>query len=288
MESPMSLRCQLRQRRSALVAAATLALIAAAPSSPADTSSVAPRSCPNTCITVPIEPSNSPVALGLRTDRLSARQREHWRSIVGLALARDDSGRPLHPTLSRMWGDLAASDHEVYVELPSPSLSLCTAAGLFRIESVRPDGHIVAVVRLNLDTIDRARVADATDGGFRPFHDLEREGRYVEVLGHELSHAVWTLALPERARRALALRSELVDLSRSLRKAKGQEHAEIQRRLTELGGQLEALEPPARAVEARVWRELVAGRAARGVPNGSASRPEAGMGSARLSTGKVD
>ncbi len=29
----------------------------------------------------------------------------------------------------------------------------------------------------------------------------------MEVLGHELSHAVWTLADPERARHALALRS---------------------------------------------------------------------------------
>jgi hypothetical protein len=284
----MSLDNRFRQPRFALVAAGTLAMVAAAPSSPADTNSLARGSYANTPAAAPIETSSPTVALGLRTDRLSAHQRERWRSIVGLALASDDSGRPLHPTLSRMWGDLAASGHEVYVELPPPSLSVCNAAGLFRIESVRPDGHIVAVVRLDLETIDRAKVADATDFGFHAFDGLQREGRYVEVLGHELGHAVWTLADPKRARHALALRSGLVELSRSLRKAKHEEREQILRRLTELGEQIEALEPPVRAVEARVWQELVAGQAGRGVSNGSSSRPVPGTGSSRLVTGRVD
>jgi hypothetical protein len=262
----MSLRCQLRRPRSALVVAATLELVAAAPT----------------------EPSSPPVALGLRIDRLSAHQRERWRSIVGLVLAKDESGRPLHPTLWRMGDDLASSGHEVYVELPAPSLATCNTAGLFRIESVRPDGHIVAVVRLNLRTIDRAGVADATHPGFQPFHGLEREGRYLEVLGHELGHAVWTLADPERARHVLTLRSEPLKLSRSLGKAKREERAEILRRLRELGEQIEALEPLAREAEARVWQELVASQAARGVPNGSPSRPEPGTGSSRLSTLSFD
>jgi hypothetical protein len=241
----MSLRSQLRQPWCALVAAATLALVTAAPSSPADTTH------------------------GLRTDRLSRHQRERWRSIVGLALAMDDSGRPLHPTLWRMWADVAASGHEVYVELPAPSLTECNTAGVFRIESVRPDGHIVAVVRLDLETIDRTKVAAATASGFRAFDGLEREGRYAEVLGHELGHAVWTLADPDRARHFLALRSGQMGLSRSLRKAKCLERAEILRRLTELGEQAEALEAPAREAEARVWQELVAGTAA--------SRPSTGQ-----------
>jgi hypothetical protein len=245
---------------------------------------------PDARAAVPIEASSPPVALGLRTDRLSRHQRERWRSIVELALAVDDSGRPLHPTLSRMWGDLAASGHEVYVELPAPSLAERNTAGLFRIESVRPDGHIVAVLRLDLETIDRAKPADRTALGFPAFDGLEREGRYLEVLGHELSHAVWTLADPERARRSLALRSGLFELSRSVRNAKPRERPEILRRLRELSEQMEALEPPARAVEARVWQELVAGQAAKGVPNASvsASQPEAGTASARLSAGNID
>jgi hypothetical protein len=183
-----------------------------------------------------------------------------------------------------MWGDLAAGGHEVYVELPAPSLAVCTTAGLFRIESVRPDGHIVAVVRLDLETIDRARVADATHSGFHAFDGLEREGRYAEVLGHELSHGVWILADPERARHALALRSGMVELGRSLRKAKREERAEILRRLTKLGEEIEAFEPLARAAEARVWQELVASQATRGVPKGPSSRREHGTASARHST----
>lgn len=265
----MFLCCQLPQPWSALVAAATLTLVAAAPSSPADTSSLAPRMCLNACAAAPIEPSSPPVALGLRTDRLSARQRERWHSIAGLALAKDDSGRLLHPTLGRMWDEVAASGHEVYVELPPPSPALCNAAGAFRIESVRPDGHIVAVVRLNLKTIEWARVGDATHRGFPRFHGLGLEGRYAEVLGHELAHAVWTLAEPARARQFLALQSELVDLGRSLRKAKREGRAEILRHLTELDEEFEALEPLARAAEARVWRELLASQAARGVRNAS-------------------
>jgi hypothetical protein len=181
-----------------------------------------------------------------------------------------------------MWDKVAASGHEVHVELPDPTLSVCATAGHFRIESVRPDGHIVAVVRLNLKTIDRGKVGEATPG-FCRFHGLGREGRYAEVLGHELGHAVWALADPSRARHQLALQSRQLGLARSLLKAERDERAEIRSRMRELDEQIEALEPPARAAEARVWRELVDGQVSRRVTNPSTFRPEAGPGLSRLS-----
>jgi hypothetical protein len=161
-------------------------------------------------------------------------------------------------------------------------------AGLFGVESVRPDGRIVATVQLNLETIDWGTVGDETHRGFRRFHGLGREGRYAEVLGHELGHAVWTLADPARARHSLALRSRSLTLLRALLKAKPDERAEIRRQMSELGGQAEALEKPARAAEAQVWQELVVSQAARGQQGASSPRPEPAARSARLSANQLD
>lgn len=203
-------------------------------------------------------PSSTRVAAGLLTDRLSPRQELRWRPIVGLVLAEDDRGRPLHATLRAMWDELATSGHQVYVELAAPSLSQRNAAGLFLIESIGLDGGIVAVLRLDLQAIDRAREGDTTDSGFPRFRGLAREARYAEVLGHELGHAVWTLADTARAHRLLALQDRLVEVTRQLLRAKGDERTEIRRRLRGLSEELEAFEPPAWAAEARVWEELTA------------------------------
>jgi hypothetical protein len=199
-------------------------------------------------------------ALGLRTDRLSIAQHERWQSIVRLVFAEDALGRPLYPTLRSMWEETAGSDHEVYVELPEPNHSACCVAGLFRVESVSPAGHIVAVIRLHLDTIESAIVAGSAPRGFRRFRGLGLEERYAEVLGHELGHALWTLADPARAHAALALPSRTMECARALSRAKPDARAEIRRRLGELAAQAEAQEVPARAAEARVWQELRAGR----------------------------
>jgi len=195
---------------------------------------------------------------GLRADRLSSDQRERWQPIVQLVLAEDERGRPLHPTLRQMWDQVAQSGHEVFVELPEPGPSTRFVAGLFRVESVDADGRIVAVVRLHLETIDQATVADSPSHGFRRFEGLAREARYLEVLGHELGHAVWALADPERARRSMTLRRRSHGLARAMREARPDERSEIQRHLAEVAVQVEAQEVPARAAEARIWRELAA------------------------------
>jgi hypothetical protein len=217
-------------------------------------------------------PGSAPLdAPGLRTDRLSAKQRERWQSIVRLVFAEDVVGRPRHPTLRKMWDEVAASGHEVYVELSDPRHSACCIAGLFRVESVDPDGHIVAAVTLNPQTIDQAVVGGTAHHGFRRFHGLGRVERYAEVLGHELGHAVWTLADPARARASLALPSRPQELARALPGTNPGEGAEIRRRLIELGGEVEALEAPARVAEAQVRAPL----SSRSAPTTSPRRPSA-------------
>jgi hypothetical protein len=276
-------RCPLSQASSVLVAASTLTLLAAAnsaandaPLAPGSSLTVRPavaaadRAAPMPLAVLP-RTEGAPVSSarldppGLRTGRLSAKQRERWQSIVQLVFAEDDLSRPLYPTLRRMWDEVVASSHEVYVELPEPNGSSRCIAGLFRVESVRPDGRIVALVRLHLETIDQATVADSPSHGFRRFEGLGREARYLEVLGHELGHAVWTLQDPERARQSLALPTQARELVLALMAAQPHEREAIQRQLNELGAQAEAQEIPARAAEARVWQELAASRAARGV-----------------------
>jgi hypothetical protein len=295
-------RYPLSQASFVLVATVLLLLVGAS-SSPAEADPLSPRTRAGTtsadraapiAVAVLLGPEKGPVQLGrsvasgLRTDRLSAEQRERWQSIVGLVLANDDLGRPLYPTLRKMWDEVAASSHEVYVELPEPNRSSRCIAGLFRVESVRPGAHIVALVRLHLETIDRATVADSPTHGFRRFEGLGREARYLEVLGHELGHAVWTLQDPERARQSVALRTRPRELARALLKAEPGDREVIESELSELGAQAEAQELPARAAEAQVWRELLAGQTAGGVRAVSSVRPEPAGTSARPSAEPID
>ncbi len=296
-------RCPLSQAAFVLVAVAALTLLTAAPSSPAEAdplsltararAAAADRATPR-FLPVLSGPEKAPdghgrlLAPGLRTDRLSAEQRGRWQSIVRLVLAEDDLGRPLHPTLRAMWDEVGASSHEVYVELPEPNRSSRCIAGLFRVESVRPDGRIVALLRLHLETIDQATVADSPTHGFRRFEGLAREARYLEVLGHELGHAVWTLQDPERARQSLALRTRPRELALALLKAEPGDREVIESELSELGAQAEAQEIPARAAEARVWRELVAGQTAGGVRAVSSARQEPAGTSAPPSAEPID
>ncbi len=54
---------------------------------------------------------------GIRTERLTARQLQTWRSIERIVQAVDGSGRPLHPRLFGLWQWAQTSSQVIYVEL---------------------------------------------------------------------------------------------------------------------------------------------------------------------------
>jgi hypothetical protein len=137
----------------------------------------------------------------IRTDRLSRRELKAWREIAAVALATNDSGRPLHPTLHRLWRDVESSRHVVRVELRRPSGS-SAIAGRFRIETLGPDGRLEATLVLNLKVVDRV-LTGSPDAQLVPFQASGRVMRRAQVLGHELAHAAWAFAAPEQARLAL-------------------------------------------------------------------------------------
>jgi hypothetical protein len=188
------------------------------------------------------------VEAGIRTDRLSGKRLEAWRSIVAIVVAEDLAGRPLHPTLRRLWDTVEASGHAVYVELPDPKSRRSYIAGRFAVTKVDPEGKAhEAVLVVNLRAIDRASTGPgaARADGFVPFAELGKKARYAEVLGHELAHAAWTFAEADRARFARPLDEEI-----------RQDAEEVDR----VSRQVEA---PAEAAEEVIWAELLAGQRAR-------------------------
>jgi len=215
----------------------------------------------STLLLVTIYPSTA--GAGFRTDRLSPRHLQCWRAIERVVLAEDARGEARHPVLRALYQSVAESGHVVHVELIDGGEFVSILAGQFLVERVDPAGlSHVGVLRLNLRTIDRASPAPpGTEAGLVRFAGLGRVERHAEVLGHELAHAAWSLATPDRARHARSLQQELEELGRRLRSATAETLPGILARLTERDARAEALEVPAYAVEARVLAEL-AGRTA--------------------------
>jgi hypothetical protein len=189
----------------------------------------------------------------LRTDRLSKGERKAWKGLATMALATDPGGRPLHPTLARLWIEVDSSPHVVQVELRRQSGS-GAIAGRFRIERIESDGRMVAKLTLDLRTIDR--VLSGGEGTQRvPFGALGRAERRAQVLCHELAHAAWAGSRPERARLTYEVQAEADRLATLARTAGAGEHevraeVEANERLTWL------LEEPALLAEAAVSAEL--------------------------------
>jgi hypothetical protein len=137
----------------------------------------------------------------LRTDLLSKHKKKAWKELEALAFKTDSEGRPLHPTLHRLWIEVDSSPHVVHVELLRLRGS-SPIAGRFRIERIEPDGRIEARLTLNLRTIDRV-VMGGHGTQHVPFGALGRAARRAQVLCHELAHAAWAASRPERARLGL-------------------------------------------------------------------------------------
>ncbi len=204
---------------------------------------------------------------GLVTTRLSAKEAERWRAIEAIALAVDENHQPLHPTLWGMWQWIETSGHAVYIEVVRKARVATTTAGTFMIERADPRGERhTGVIRLNLSNIDLAYVGPsaARADGFIPFEKLSREERYVEVLAHELSHAVHILTSLDRAKQveeSIEKTNELLMQFHTRRWAGIP--AELKGRVTQRDALLEKLERQAEAMEALVWKELVASRSIR-------------------------
>jgi hypothetical protein len=215
---------------------------------------------------------------GLNTSRLSSKDLERWKSIERLALAEGSDGQPLHPTLRNLWEWIETSGHTVFVEISrSTRKSTCTA-GSFVIERFDPkgDSHI-AVVSLNLANIDLAYVGQDTarENGFIPFEGLSKDERYVEVLGHELAHAVYILTSLERAKKVedMVEKTNELLLSRRPYQQGKMNSPELNRMLSRRDALLKDLEKQAEEMEYVVWRELVASKSRREKLSPSSAKP---------------
>jgi hypothetical protein len=196
---------------------------------------------------------------GLRTERLSPKQLKAWKKIVEIMMAEDTNGQPLHPTLRQLWDAVDTSGHVVYVEMPERKSYI---AGRFAITKVDPAGKThEGILFMNLRAIDHVSTgpAAARASGFIPFKGLGKKERYAELLGHELAHAVWTLAEPERARLVMPLQSEIEQVTRLVVDSGGGGD-ELGTRVKELERVSRLLEESAETAEVAIWKELRAGQ----------------------------
>ena len=204
---------------------------------------------------------------GIRTDRLSGKALEAWRSIVAVVKAKDRAGRPLHPALREVWDSVDAGGCTVFVELPDPGSRRPYILGRFAVTKVDAGGKAIeGVLVMNLTAIDRAASGPgaARPNGFVPFAGLGKSERYAEVLGHELTHAAWGSADPERTRLSMELPREVAALSRQVLAAPAERGSEaVVERARELERLSREVEEPAEAAEQAIWLELVAGQQAR-------------------------
>jgi hypothetical protein len=201
---------------------------------------------------------------GIRTERLSRKELKTWNSIVAIVMAKNPAGQPLYPTLRTLWDTVDTSGHAVYVEMRDPGAPPSYVAGRFAITRVDPEGKAhEGILILNLRAIDTVstRPAAKRANGFIPFEGLGRKERYAELLGHELAHAVWTLADTERARLVERLQDEIEHQTRMLVAARARGlRAEIEKHVAELDRLCRVIEEPAEAAEVVIWEELRAGQ----------------------------
>ncbi len=136
-------------------------------------------------------------------------------------------------------------------------------AGVTEVEVFDTDEKVqTAVIRLYLGTIRNAWADEraAVDGGFTRFSGLSTTERYIEVLGHELTHLLLLLESADYAhlyRTQSRLRAEIIIHLRE----QGSAHDEsVQQRPLRLNDLDHELEEPALISEARIWRELLGGQ----------------------------
>jgi hypothetical protein len=202
---------------------------------------------------------------GLITSRLSQKELEQWKEIERIVFAEDGRRQPLHPSLRNLWQWVETSGHAVFVEIMRSTRTTTCTAGSFVIERFDPKGEKhIAVIKLNLSSIDQAYVGpeSSRENGFIPFDGLSRDERYVEVLGHELAHAVDILTNLERAGKVEEMieKTNEMLLSRRPNRKDNTLSPEMKKRLSRRDALLKDLEKRAEEMEHIVWKELIASK----------------------------
>jgi len=226
---------------------------------------------------------------GLLTDRLSEQQLKTWRKIEQIVLAEDAPGKPIHPTLRRLWDTVQRSGHRVYIELRTPGKAERCTAGYVLQEDYDPESTSHAlVIRLFPTVIDNASTSRHVRraNGLIPFAGLTKAERYTETLGHELQHAVLILFDEAYARLYREWREEKAAATRCFRLLRAGEdrRKEWEARLVRLQGLEEQLERLPRETETFVWKELTDSRRA----NSRTAEPDRPLLSARLGHSKPE
>jgi hypothetical protein len=200
-----------------------------------------------------------------RTDQLSTRQLRLWNAIAKVVLAADRQGRPLHPTLDRLWRAVEQSSCVVVIGLVTDKEKASNVAGECAVEKLdmNGQGHIFRLT-LYIPSIDHAYAQQQLpqDGlEFIPFSGLKGKRRYAKVLGHELAHIAQAVNDPDYLR----LLYEICTEQRSIAAGVGQDGkklsgAVLQERWNQVWQMVLDSEKPALAAEAQIWRELLAAK----------------------------
>jgi hypothetical protein len=190
-------------------------------------------------------------------DGLSGHQVTTLRAILAVVQAATPDGRPLHPTLHRLYREIDSSVHVVRIRISSARV-VTGIAGRFWIESLGADGRHEATITLNLWTIDRV-LARSPGAEIVTFEGLSRTERYARVLGHELAHAAWALGDAERARFVVEVQARSLEVARRAQ-ATGTVDEKNRSAVRENERLVRQLEDPALEAEAAVTAELRASR----------------------------
>ncbi len=202
---------------------------------------------------------------GIRTDRLTPRQLQTWRSIEQIVRAVDRTGRPLHPRLFSLWQWARTSGHAIYIELIDEKNPQTYHAGFLTVQEPNgKDESRIAVIQLWCTIIEKASVQKEVRraDGFIPFEGLGKFERYAQVLGHELVHA--ELQLKDAAYDRLCReqdRETAEFLASRQQNPKGKAYdPSSKERLSRILSLTEQIEKPAQTAEVEIWRELLNGQ----------------------------
>ena len=204
-------------------------------------------------------------ATGILLDRIPKSKRNQWESIRSIVFATASNGNSIYPSLKQLWDRVDSSGHTLYVEFATARGVTTNTAGSFQLEHFDSVGQRhIGVLRLYLHVIDRAYIGKnvARGNGFVPFEGLSPQERYVEVLGHELAHAVSIFTSLERARQVdqLIVPTNEMFYADHAKKPNSPLGADLEHRINLRDRLLDELEVGADAAEETVWRELITAR----------------------------